>query len=346
MRRFTALHKAPKVHTIRFGLLVVVVLTFGAVGVYLLSQTKAATLTASVEAELGVVTPCAVTQSDVTASAGKAVLFRACDPPPDESPVFPTVTSTGPRTSNLTASGPVTSSSTGQIIENLNVNGNVNIRHDNVTVRNVRVNGTATYMITTSKKTDGSCPVNVRFEYIEINGANALENDIPIYSSCGNMTIDHAYIHNVGRSSRLTNNMTISNSYVFSNRTGDSGAHRGGVGINGGSDNVIYNNVLKCQGTGCSAAIPNYGDFAPVVNLRIEHNLLATTGGYCAYGGSLPEKPYPEGSNIDFIDNHFSTEFMPACGRYGPITGFANNVRGNEWRGNVWHETGLPVSAN
>jgi hypothetical protein len=199
-------------------------------------------------------------------------------------------------------------------------------------------------MITTADKSNGQCPVNVRFEYIEIDGAQAAENDIPIYSSCGNMTVDHAYIHNVGRTSRLTNNMAVTNSYVFSNRTGDSGAHRGAVGTNGGSNNVIRNNVLRCQGRGCSAAIPNYGDFAPVENFLVEHNLISTTGGYCVYGGSLSGKPYPHGSNIDFINNHFSREFYSTCGQFGVVSGFANGVRGNEWRGNVWHETGQPIN--
>jgi hypothetical protein len=319
--------------------LVVSILVLAGVAAIIAIQADTAT-TVSAELESATLSNGVAVVNDSAASAGQAIQFGSLG----SGDTWPSPANTGPRTTSLTASGAVTSTATGQVIQNLNVNGNVNIRHDNVTVRDVRINGTSTYMVTTSKKSDGTCPVNVRFEYIEINGANAAENDIPIYSSCGNMVIDRAYVHNVGRSSRLTNNMTISNSYVFSNRTGDSGAHRGGVGINGGSNNVIYNNVLKCQGTGCSAAIPNYGDFAPIVNLRIEHNLLATTGSYCAYGGSLPDKPYPEGSNIDFIDNHFSTEFMPACGRYGPITGFANSVRGNEWRGNVWHETGQPVN--
>lgn len=170
---------------------------------------------------------------------------------------FPTLQTTGPRYSAQSSSNGLSSTSTGQLIQRRNVTGRLTIRHDNVTVRDVKINGTGTYMITTAKKSNGQCPVNVRFEYIEIDGAQAAENDIPIYSGCGNMTVDHAYVHNVGRSSRLTNNMVITNSYVFSDRTGNSGAHRGAVGINGGSNNVLKNNVLKCEGVGCSAAIPN-----------------------------------------------------------------------------------------
>lgn len=323
---------------------IVAITVFAGFGLLLIYTTRAATPATSYEAEDSSLSGSTAHMSDTSASRGAAIQFAQGSTSPDGDPVFPTIASTGPRAGSLTSSGAVTSTSDGQIIQNLDVTGQVNIRNDNVVVRDLRIHGTGSYMITTSNKSNGECPVNVRFEYIEIDGALAAENDIPIYSACGNMTVDHAYVHNVGRSSRLTNNVTISNSYIFSNRTGDSGAHRGGVGINGGSNNVIYNNVLKCEGAGCSAAIPNYGDFAPVINLRIEHNLLATTGSYCAYGGSLAGKPYPEGTNIDFINNHFSREYHPTCGQFGPISGFANGVRDNEWRGNVWHDTGLPVN--
>ena len=271
-------------------------------------------------------------------------LQQAPEPNPSSYPAWPTPQNTGPRSVlSATHSGTLSSTADGQVISNISITGRLVIRHNNVTVRDVRIFGTGTYMLEIDRMASGVCPSNVRIEYAEIDGSLADESDIPFYGhSCG-FVFDHGYVHEVGRSSRITNNTTISNSYIHSSRTGDSQSHRGAVGINGGSNNVIYNNVLKCSGVGCSAAIPNYGDFAPVTDLRIEHNLLSTTAHYCAYGGSLPSKPYPEGSNIDFINNHFSTEFNPECGRSGPITGYAWNVRGNDWIGNVWHETGVEI---
>ena len=264
--------------------------------------------------------------------------------PPEMDSDWPTPETTGPRYASQSSTGSLTSSRAGQVIERTTVNGRLTVQHDNVTVRDVLVNGTGTYMIQVLPTADGSCPTNVTFEYVEIDGASAAENDIPLYSpECG-YTFDHGHIHNVGRSSRVVHDTTISNSYIFSSRTGDSGAHRGGVGNNGGSGNALINNVLLCEGGGCSAAIPMYGDFAPVTDYLIEHNLLATTGSYCAYGGSVGSKPYPNGSNIRFIDNHFSTRYGPNCGQYGPIAAFDNGVRGNVWSGNVWHETGEPIN--
>ena len=270
-------------------------------------------------------------------------------PTPTPTPIvngeFPTPDSTGPRVEPTRTTGSLSSTAAGEVISGVTVNGSLVVRHDNVTVRDVRVNADSTYMIQVLEKADGTCPTNVLIEYTEIDGAAAAENDIPLYSPDCGYVFDHGYIHNVGRTSRIIDNTTISNSYIFSDRTGDSGAHRGAVGTNGGSNNQIINNVLMCEGRGCSAAIPMYGDFQPVDGLLVQHNLMATTGGYCAYGGSLDSKPYPLGSNIRFIDNHFSTRFFPTCGKYGTVTSFDNGVRGNEWAGNVWHETGRALAA-
>lgn len=221
---------------------------------------------------------------------------------------FPTPATTGVRVpaSSLEETSSITSSFDGQVISGKDVTGNVRILHDNVTVRDSRVRFTSTYGLSVRKRADGSCPVGTLFEHIELDGVLALESDIPVYSPGCPWTLDHAYVHNVGRSIRVVNDNTVSNSYIKSSRTGDSGSHRGAVGNNGGRNNKLVNNVLLCEGTGCSAAIPMYGDFAPVDGMLVERNLIATTGSYCAYGGSLSSKPYPSGSNIKFIDNHFS----------------------------------------
>lgn len=259
--------------------------------------------------------------------------------------VWPTPETTGPRSEPTTVlAGGLSSSEPGQVIEGVVVNGRLTIRHDDVTVRDVRINGTGTYMLYVRSKDDGTCPTGVRIEHTEIDGAAATEADIPIFMQCG-AVFDDGYVHNVGRSSRLVNNGTVSNSYIIADRAGDSGSHRGAVGTNGGDNNAIVGNVLLCASSrGCSAAIPMYGDFNPVTNMLVKGNLLATTGGYCAYGGSLSSKPYPEASNVDFIDNHFSTRYEANCGQFGPITSHATGVRDNDWAGNVWHETGEPIN--
>src|SRR3954470_23470461 len=68
-----------------------------------------------------------------------------------------------------------------------------------------------------------------------------------------------------------------------------------------------------------------------------------TAGGTCAYGGSSPYKPYPEGSNNVFRDNVFQrgasdpvTGAPGHCGYWYGIADLDVDQRGNEWTGNRW----------
>jgi hypothetical protein len=266
------------------------------------------------------------------------------DFPPDLSG-FPSPENSGPRVSAIHATDSIDTSSTGQVIERLTVNGRLTIQHDDVVVRDVTVLGTSTYMILIEPKADGQCPSNVQIEYTEIDGQNAPADAIAVYGNHCGFTFDHGQIHNTGRGLRLGSNVTVSNSYVYVNRTWD-GAHRTAIGNNGGSNLRIVHNTLFCELRGCSAALSFYGDSAPVDNVLVEDNLLATTGQYCIHGGSVSSKDHPNGVNVRILNNHFSTSLGSRCGRAGPLASFDNGVRGNQFSGNVWHETGQPIAAS
>ncbi|MPV48512.1 hypothetical protein GCG21_00495 [Pseudactinotalea sp. HY160] len=254
----------------------------------------------------------------------------------------PSVSTTGPRSDPARSTGPVATDRAGQTIEGTTITGRLTISHDDVTVRDVTVRGTGTYMIYVQEKSGGGCPENVRLEYVEVDGSGAPADSIPIYSpECG-FTLDHGLVHHVGRGIRIANDVVVENSYIFLTRTWE-GAHRSGVSTHGGEHIVLRNNVIICENVGCSAAITMYGDHAPVDGVLVEHNVIASTGSYCAYGGSVESKSFPDGADVRFIDNRFSTRYFPTCGRYGPVAGFAAGSRGNEWRGNVWQETGEPI---
>src|SRR5699024_2061106 len=240
--------------------------------------------------------------------------------PPDEGE-FPAMETTGPRAEPTESTGPTETTQAGEIIERTTINGRLTIKHDDVTVEDVVVRGTGTYMIYIIRKDNGECPRNVRLEYIEVDGSRAPADSIPIYSpECG-FTIDHGLLHNLGRGIRIANDVRIENTYIHLARTWE-GAHRSGISTHGGKDVVVKDSAIFCENVGCSAAITMYGDHAPVQQVLVQHNLIATTGSYCVYGGSVDSKQYPHGANIKFIDNHFSTRYFPTCGRYGPITGF------------------------
>jgi len=92
-----------------------------------------------------------------------------------------------------------------------------------------------------------------------------------------------------------------------------------------------------------------FGDFAAIQYVLIQNNLFTTGGSYCIYGGSHPSKPYPNGNNIRYIDNHFSTAVSALCGGYGPVAYFSTTNPGDVWTGNVWHDgpnVGQAVSPN
>jgi hypothetical protein len=231
----------------------------------------------------------------------------------------------------------------GQVVEYLDIRGNLRILHNNVTVRDTRVMMTHTYGLDI-RPNNGVCPSGTRFEYVEVDGRNALDVHVAVYGEDCSWTLDHARVHNVGGGIHVVRNNTVMNSYVYSSRGETADIHRNAIQHHGGYGNKIINNTLYCEGNGCSSAVALYGEVAPVQDILIEHNLLAATAGYCTYTGSLSYKPYPNGSNVRYIDNHFSTKYFPACGRVGAVTGSTAAVRGNVWQGNVWHETGQPVT--
>jgi hypothetical protein len=82
---------------------------------------------------------------------------------------------------------------------------------------------------------------------------------------------------------------------------------------------------------GTSAIISNRGTDR---NVLIQNNLLA--GGaftlYCEQGA--------RGNNYRVLDNHFSRKFGSKGGFYGPSTDCSDETQS----GNVWHETGQPMS--
>ena len=161
----------------------------------------------------------------------------------------------------------------------------------------------------------------------------------------GYFTAQRVEVTGGNRSINCFVNCTVEGSYVHGQfRDASGAAHESGIRM--GSGSVIRGNTIACDApdvppdAGCSAALTGYGDFATVQNNTIERNLfLATTGGYCAYGGSTQGKPYSAGvKNIRFVDNVFQRGGRGTCGYYGAITSFDSSAPGNVWSGNTWDD--------
>lgn len=261
---------------------------------------------------------------------------------------FPTMDNTGPTVSidSLRPSGSIKSEENGQVIEGLDVESRIKITHDDVTVRNVRLRfDSGSYGLHVAKKNDDTCPQNVVFENVEVSGTDDLDDEsIAVYSPCP-FTLRDSRIFDVGSAVRITNGTVIENNFILANHIlPGSDSHRSAIGLNGGRDHVIVNNNIDCDGKGCSGALVMYGDFAPVENVLIEHNLFNSTGSYCTYAGSLDSKPHPVATDVRYIDNEFGRKYFPTCGRYGPVAG-RDSDGGHDfvWENNTWADTGEPV---
>jgi hypothetical protein len=299
----------------------------------------------------------------LAALVAAAALLAACtgDPPPlvvEDGPAlnqgssqFPSSGSTGPRVpvAGLVPSGPISTERDGQVIERRAVATRVEIRHDDVLVRDVLVDfdapTTGVYALEITEKDDGSCPSNVVLEHVAVVGDTAVlpDNAKAVYGTCP-FVLRHSRITDVGTGIRITSGATIEGNYVVaSHAVPGSGSHRSGLGLNGGSGNVVTGNTIECAGEGCSGALVMYGDFEQVRDVLVERNLLNTTGSYCAYAGSSESKEFPLSQDVRFIDNSFGRAHHETCGRFGPVAGRHPDSAGFVWEGNVWADTGAEL---
>lgn len=176
---------------------------------------------------------------------------------------------------------------------------------------------------------------------VEIDGSGYQDPNSAAAIGNINYTCIRCDIHDTGRGANLDDNVHIEASYLhdFPNM-GEN--HLTAIGSNGGSNFTIVHNNLECAVYGCSAALSLYGDFAPIDDVLIQHNLLNTYGSYCTYAGSVEGKAYPVGTNIRYLDNRFGKKFRPDCGAYGPVASWLDGD-GNVWRGNEWADGSGPV---
>jgi hypothetical protein len=71
--------------------------------------------------------------------------------------------------------------------------------------------------------------------------------------------------------------------------------------------------------------------------VTIQRNTLAG-GSQALVGGQDPGS-----HDVRVLDNTFSRLYYPTCGSLAPVRSFDLTEPGNQWSGNVWVDTGLPV---
>jgi hypothetical protein len=184
---------------------------------------------------------------------------------------------------------------------------------------------------------------NLKLVDVEIDGTGRLDPNAETAIGNSNYSCIRCHVHGTGRGARMGNNVHIEDSY-FHGFPFQEGFHKTAIGANGGGNYTVIHNNLECSVSGCSAALSLYGDFAPIHDVLIMNNLFNTTGSYCTYGGSVSSKPYPDGTNIRYIDNLFGKKYHSECGIYGPVTSWDSQNEGNVWEGNRWQDGSGPVT--
>ena len=245
---------------------------------------------------------------------------------------FPDETTTGPPSGlSLTATGPITADTAGEVIEAVDVDGDITVTAADVTVRNCRITVSDAYWGVIIRE-EGSLTI----EDCEIVGSGSSGQGIfnPYTRPLVVRRVDiSAFADGV-----MTDVGEIVDSYIH-DLQGPPDSHHDGIQNGGGGPlTVRHNTILNPHDE--TSAIALFQDFGVPHDVLVEDNLLAG-GGYTVYGGA-GSSGTP--TNIQFIGNVFSRRIHDNGGFWGPVAYWDGSGEGNEWRDNVWEDTGDEVT--
>ena len=250
-------------------------------------------------------------------------------------------------------SGPCRVTTTNLVIDSKTVNCRpLEIFARNVVIRNSKVNGG---VWVDSPDQPGS--FTVMDTTIDAGEVDGIVNDGPRALCCANFTAIRVEAIRGISGGFCEYYCEVRDSFICCQDRDEGGrAHESGIRLGSGTrpnSQRLIHNTIRCDGAevppdaGCSADITGYGDFNFIRNNLVERNLLewSPSGGYCAYGGSTGNKPYPTGSNNTWRNNIFQRGPNGKCGVYGAITDLEAGRRGNTWTNNRW-DTGELMPAD
>lgn len=339
-------------------------LVFGALGIWMLTGSRAATPQLTAEAEKGAIAAPAAVVSDTAASGLSAVKFKTPVPagscpnaqhtpggPDGMGGCWPFEGNTGvPSGTVLTNyTGPCTITTANTVIDKKTVNCTLDIQALNVTITNSKINGSI--LVDDTRCSSAS---------FKVSDSTIFVNDVDFRGLvyC-NYTATRVNVSG-GQSMAWCDTCTIQDSYLHSPLEDPEGAAANHAAHNStvrmSKKALIKHNTLWCEvksypqpngqdTSGCSANQTGYShDGSPPYNSRVEANLyMPTTGGYCAYGGST-HGDLASVHDIVFINNIFKRgttpgqHGQPVCGEYGAITSFDSSRPGNQWINNRWDD--------
>ena len=264
---------------------------------------------------------------------------------------FPNEHNTGiPAGTTLTNyTGPCTITTPNTTIESRTITCNLTITAANVTIRNSKI--TASNIFVNS----GS----LLFTDNEVDFGSNINGEGLVGS---NFTVLRANMYGGKRQVWCESNCTLQDSYLHDQLSDPTGVtHESAARVQ--QNTTFRHNTLNCNApnfppdAGCSANQTGYPDFTPIHDVTLERNLyMATTGGYCSYGGNSNGKPYSNhalnGVNIRSIENVFQRGAEPndrtsiplndrrryTCGYYGVTTAYNSSKSGFVFTGNRWDD--------
>lgn len=262
---------------------------------------------------------------------------RPAPPPPRGD--WPTAATTGvPAGVTLRSVGDVTVTKNGTVVQGLSVHGQITVKANNVVIKNVRV--------TNSEKQnwgivqqEGYGGLTVQDSDIRGNGSQEMQQGI--LNLGGGLTVRRTDISGISDGIASDEGLFEDN-YLHDPRP-FSGDHVDMVQSTGSAPNgktlvIRHNRIINTEDQ--TSAVGLFQDFGVPHDVLVENNYLAG-GGYTVYGGD-DGKGTP--TNIRVRNNTFGRDVFPKGGTWGPVAHWADHGAGNTWSGNVWADTGAPVT--
>ena len=235
---------------------------------------------------------------------------------------------------SLATSGCVQAHTDNQVIQNLSLTGcTIDVTARNVTIRNVKIVIDSPQLWAIIVRGGGSATI----DHVDISGVDAANHSVEyavLSQSSQPVTITHANLHNCSDCIQ-GDYVTATDNYIHDFGPGPAGAHVDGFQCDGSFGchvTVTHNTVL---GGGIPLAL--YGDFGTPIDSTFDDNIVGG-GSYAIYGGTS------KSTGIHIDNNRISRIIFPNGGKWGPLAYFYPNNAGNTFTGNIWDDTGAPVT--
>jgi hypothetical protein len=245
---------------------------------------------------------------------------------------FPDASTTGvpPNTVLVPSAGDITLTAPGMVVDGLEVHGCITVAADDVVIRNTLVTCGGPYGI--RNFSDGRDNHNLLVEDVEITCGDQASRVAIAFS---NYTARRVNVHGCEDGLRAGDSVLVEDSYIHDLVTRP-GSQNDGIQSDGGQNLTIRHNRIENRFSQTSAILMSTNT-APINHVVVENNLLVG-GGYTIYAGTDVGGPVPD---MKVLNNRFSRMFFPNGGYWNPVTATGPTT---VWSGNVWDDTGQPVT--